>query len=228
MCFSATASFAATTVLAPAGALAMRRAYVTDRRYLAVAVLPLLFALQQFSEGMVWTMGARQHSGMVATFSLVYMFFAWLLWPVWVPLMTFFVEPARRKPIFLLFAIAGGMLGGLQYIPYFAHEGWLVTTFLDRAISYGGTELLGFVIGRNATYAIYLTIIIAPLLLSTDRHLRVFGVLITLVFVTTYLFFRFAYISVFCAGGALMSAYLVYAIYRRAPIAVESRVRGMS
>jgi hypothetical protein len=217
MCFSATASFTAAAVLVPAGALTARRAYTADRRYLAIGVLPLLFGLQQFSEGMVWTGGARQAPGLVAAFSLAYMFFAWFLWPVWVPFATFFVEPARRKPLYLLFAIAGATLGGLQYVPYFAHDGWLATTFLNRAIAYGGTELLDLVIGRNATYTIYLAIIIAPLLIASDRRLRVFGVLVSLVFVTTYLFFRFAYISVFCFGGALMSLYLVYVIFRLKP-----------
>lgn len=217
MCFSATASFTAAAVLVPAGALTARRAYTADRRYLAIGVLPLLFGLQQFSEGMVWTGGARQAPGLVAAFSLAYMFFAWFLWPVWVPFATFFVEPARRKPLYLLFIIAGATLGGLQYVPYFAHDGWLDTTFLDRAIAYGGTELLDFVVGRTTTYSIYLATIIAPLLIASDRRLRVFGVLVSLVFVTTYLFFRFAYISVFCFGGALMSLYLVYVIFRLKP-----------
>ena len=217
MCFSATASFTAAAVLVPAGALTTHRAYTIDRRYLAIGVLPLLFGLQQFSEGMVWTGSARQAPAIVAAFSLAYMFFAWFLWPVWVPLATFFVEPARRKPLYLLFVIAGATLGGLQYVPYFAHDGWLVTTFLGRAIAYGGTELLDFVVGRTTTYSIYLATIIAPLLIASDRRLRVFGVLVSLVFVTTYLFFRFAYISVFCFGGALMSLYLVYVIFRLKP-----------
>lgn len=217
MCFSATASFTTAAVLVPAGVLTAHRAYTTDRRYLAIGVLPFLFGLQQFSEGMVWTGGAHQAPALVSAFSLAYMFFAWFLWPVWVPFATFFTEPARRKPLYLLFAIAGATLGGLQYVPYFAHNGWLVTTFLGRAIVYGGTELLDFVIGRNATYTIYLVIIIAPLLIASDRRLRVFGALVGLVFVTTYLFFRFAYISVFCFGGGLMSLYLVYVIFRLKP-----------
>lgn len=215
MCFSASASFTASAVLLPAGTLALRRAYTTDRRYLALCALPFLFGVQQLLEGFVWTAGARGAGSLVGTFSLGYMFFAWLAWPVWVPFATFFIEPPRRRWIYLVFAIAGGMLGALQYVPYFAHEGWLVTTFLGRAIRYGGTELLDSVIGRNFTYAIYLAIIIAPLLIATDRQVRVFGALVLLVFLTTYLFFTFAYISVFCFGGAIMSLYLVYMIHTK-------------
>ena len=67
-------------------------------------------------------------------------------------------------------------------------------------------------IGRNLTYSIYLAIIIAPLLIATERQVRVFGALMLVVFLTTYFFFTFAYISVFCFGGAIMSLYLVYMI----------------
>lgn len=215
MCFSATASFTAAAVLLPSGVLAARRAYKTDRRYVALCALPFAFGVQQLMEGLVWTAGARQNPALVEAFSLAYMFFAWLAWPVWVPVATYFLEPSRRRPIYLVLAIAGGMLGAMQYFPYFAHEGWLVTTFLGRAISYGGTELFDFIIGRNVTYTIYVAIILAPLLISSDRHARVFGALASLVFVVTYLFFRFAYISVFCFGGAIMSGYLVYMILAR-------------
>ena len=215
MCFSASASFTASAVLLPAGALAVRRAYTIDRRYLALCALPFLFGIQQLMEGFVWTYGARGESSLVGTFSLGYMFFAWLAWPVWVPFATFFIEPPRRRWIYLVFAIAGGMLGALQYVPYFAHDGWLVTTFLGRAIRYGGIGLLDSVIGRDFTYAIYLAIIIAPLLIATDRQVRVFGALVLSIFLTTYFFFTFAYISVFCFGGAAMSLYLVYMIHTK-------------
>lgn len=107
------------------------------------------------------------------------------------------------------------MLGGLQYIPCFAHQGWLTTTFLDFAVQYSDIELLDALVAREATYAIYIVFVIAPLLLSTDGDARVFGVLVFAVLAVTYLFFSFAYILVFCMGGALMSLYLVFMIFRK-------------
>jgi hypothetical protein len=210
MCFSAAASFTAAGVLAPLGAVSLARAWRGDRRYLALSALPVLFAAQQLMEGFVWRFGAAGDAAVVERFSLAYLFFSWLAWPVWVPFSVYFLEPGRRRPVYLLLAVAGGMLGGLQYVPYFAHEGWLATRFLGAAISYEGKALLDYVIGREFTYAIYLFVVIGPLLLSTDKDARVFGVLAALVFVVTYLFFQYAYISVFCFGGALMSLYLVW------------------
>jgi hypothetical protein len=216
MCFSAEASFTAAAILLPAGALGMQRAYRTDRRYLPFAALPLFFGLQQLFEGLVWTGNALSSDTMVLRYSLAYMFFSWLAWPVWVPLSTYFLEPCRRRYIYLIFAVVGGMLGAMQYFPYFAHEGWLVTKFFPHAISYQGAVLFDLIMRREITNAIYLFVIVAPLLTSSDRRAQIFGILISVVATVTYLFFQFAYISVFCFGGALMSLYIVYMIFREA------------
>lgn len=221
MCFSAEASYAAAVVLLPAGVLASQRAYRTNRNYLPIAALPFLFGLQQLFEGLVWTGNALSSDSMVQRFSLAYMFFSWLAWPVWIPFSTYFLEPCRRRHIYLVFAILGGMLGAMQYLPYFVHEAWLVTKILPNAISYQGTVLFDFIMRRGLTYAIYLFVIIVPLLTSSNRHAQVFGVLISMVAAVTYLFFQYAYISVFCFGGALMSVYIIYWMFRETAPAQE-------
>ena len=213
MCFSAQVSYAAAAVLLPAGAIASERAYRTKPNYLPIAALPFFFGLQQLFEGLVWTGSSLSSDSMVQRYSLAYMFFSWLAWPVWVPFSTYFLEPCRRRYIYLIFSILGGMLGALQYVPYFVHDGWLVTKFFPNAISYQGTELLDFIMRRGLTYAIYLFLIIAPLLTSSNRHAQVFGILISIVVTITYLFFQYAYISVFCFGGAVMSLYIVYIVF---------------
>lgn len=210
MCLSAEVSFASAAVLLPAGLIASQKALQTNRRYLPIAVLPILFGLQQVFEGLVWTGNAWASDEMVRRFSMAYMFFSWLAWPVWVPYSTYFLEPCRRRQTYLLFAILGGMLGALQYVPYFAHDGWLTTTFLPHVVVYDGTVLFDLIMRREYTYVIYLFVIIAPLLTSSDRHARIFGALIAGVALATYAFFAYAHISVFCFGGALMSLYIVW------------------
>ena len=223
MCFSAEASFAAAAILLPAGAIGVQRAYRTDRRYLPFAALPLFFGLQQLFEGLVWTGNALSSDSMVQRYSMAYMFFSWLAWPVWVPLSTYFLEPCGRRYVYLIFAIMGGMLGAMQYLPYFAHEGWLVTKFLPHAISYQGTVLFDFLMRRELTNALYFFVIVAPLLTSSNRHAQIFGILISAVATVTYLFFQFAYISVFCFGGALMSLYIVYVTFRAAGLPEQEK-----
>lgn len=55
MCFSAEVSYTAAAILMPTDAVAIQRAFRKDRRYLAIAALPLFFGLQQLFEGLVWT-----------------------------------------------------------------------------------------------------------------------------------------------------------------------------
>lgn len=211
MCFSPEASFITASVLVPAGVLSMARAYKTDQRYIPIAALPLLFGLQQGFEGAVWM--ANGDATLVERYSLAYMFFSWLAWPIWIPFSAYFLESQRRKPLYLVLVILGGMLGAMQYFPYFAHDGWLMTRFLPHVIIYQGKELFDYIIGRHTTYAIYGAVVIGSLLLSSEANVRIFGLLVTLVLVVTYLFFAYAYISVFCFGGAIMSLYLVWTIF---------------
>ena len=226
MCFSAEASFTAAAVLIPAGTFSMYRAWQTDRRYVPICTLPLLFGLQQLMEGFVWTNGARGDLSLAHGFSIAYMFFAWLAWPIWVPFSVFFLEPTRRKPFYLVAAVLGAIVGAGQYLPYFVHGDWLTITFLGHAIRYEGVELFDYLMDRNLTYASYLAIIILPPLMSTHKEVRVFGALIALAVAITYAFFRFAYISAFCFLGALMSLYLLLIIRRmrqeRSPNGVPS------
>lgn len=221
MCLSAEASFIAAAGLIPAGALSTARAYRIDRRYIPIAALPLLFGLQQGLEGMVWM--ANGNAILVERFSLAYMFFSWMAWPVWVPVSVYCLETERRKPLYLVLAIVGGMIGAMQYFPYFAHDGWLTTQFLPRVIIYSGQELFDNVVGRTTTHSIYVVVVVGSLLLSSILDIRVFGALVGAVVVATYLFFSYAYISVFCFGGAIMSFYLVRMMFldqRRSPLMV--------
>lgn len=217
MCLSAPVSFTAAAVLIPAGAYALRRAFIGDRRYAPLAAVPLLLGVQQFLEGMVWIAGAGPDPSAAAPYSLAYMFFAWVAWPVWLPVSVYFLEPPRRHTPYLVFAIAGGALGALQFVPYFAHQGWLRVTLLDRAIRYDTTELLDAVTGWPLTYLAYVTILIVPLLMASDRRVRIFGGLVALVLAVTMAFFQWAYISVFCFGGAVASLYLLWALRTRTP-----------
>lgn len=214
MCLSAPVSFAAAAVLIPLGAATMRRAWTSDRRYLAVAALPALLGVQQLIEGLIWIEGAHANRPNVEILSLAYTFFAWIVWPVWIPLSAYFVEPPRRQPAYLIFIIVGAMLGSIQWLPYLAHTGWLKVRFLDYAVQYSDQQLLDVIVGRPLTYAVYSGLVIVPMLLSSDRRLRAFGGLIAAVLAVTLAFFQWAYISVFCFGGAVASLYLAWMIWK--------------
>ena len=113
MCFSASASFTAGVGLTLIGIVALLRA---PRGYRLLASIPFLFALQQFSEGIVWliltgvqsaesvarsplglliapmrvfTKGLKipVHVDAILTAAvLTFLFFALVIWPFWLPL----------------------------------------------------------------------------------------------------------------------------------------------
>ncbi|KNY11877.1 hypothetical protein AKG11_32665 [Shinella sp. SUS2] len=215
MCLSAEVSLGAAAVLIPGGAVAGASAWRADRRYLMIATLPLLFGLQQLVEGLIWIEGHAGNTHRVGQYSLLYMFFTWIAWPIWVPLSAYFLEGGGRRNLILLFVIAGAMLGGLQFIPYFVHDGWLATTFLRWAVRYQDINLLDGLVSRTVTYAIYVAVVIVPFLLVRGWEIKIFGLLVAGVLVITYAFFSYAYISVFCFGGAVISLYLLALMWRR-------------
>ena len=60
----------------------------------------------------------------------------------------------------------------------------------------------------------YIAIIIVPLLISKDLAMKIFGILILISVITTYLFYSYAFNSVWCFFSAILSMYTVFLIRR--------------
>src|SRR3546814_519520 len=95
MCFSATASFTAGTALSAVGGLTLRKSQ--GKVELPLALVPLLFGVQQFAEGFLW-LSLRNDLPTVRT-SATYIFsmFSHVWWPIFVPLAILLVEHDRRR-----------------------------------------------------------------------------------------------------------------------------------
>src|SRR5262245_47232175 len=99
MCFSAEASFGSAGTLIAAGAWCLRIANRRARWSWPIAVVPLLFGVQQASEGFVWV-GLHRHAGRLLQVSaIVYLFFALAFWPTWFSVAASVIErePGRRR-----------------------------------------------------------------------------------------------------------------------------------
>jgi len=115
MCFSEPASYTVSAACAVAGAYSVFKS--PSPNYLPLAAVPLIFALQQVSEGLVWNaldqVVGLQTSGWPATLFVV---IAMVFWPVFVPLSVLLAEEdGRRKRIIAVLA-ATGCLVSLVYI----------------------------------------------------------------------------------------------------------------
>ncbi len=224
MCVSATVSFGMAGLLIAGGSFAAHKARETDTRYVPLALFSVLVGIQQLTEGLVWIGAEADAQGMVRIASLGYLFFAWMVWPSWVPYMAARLEDNKQKrKLFLHFAQAGFLLGLALYLPNFWHTDWLNTEINNHSISYQCTLITNTFMPRAVPYLFYLSIIAAPLLLSSHRSMKILGTGLVVSVPLTYSFFSYAGVSVLCFFGAMMMLYIIHVILENkcAPLRTE-------
>lgn len=213
MCFSATASFAAAALLIPAGVYCAGKSRRLAEAYWAIGLLPLLFGIQQALEGLVWLSLSTQMPEYIRASALSFMAFSHVFWLFWIPLACMVLERhGTRRSIFLILAVMGGLYGASMYLPLLVHADWLVVTLVQHSISYEAMLIYDGYVPRILVRAMYASIVLGALLFSSNRHLRLFGVLIAISVALATLFFGYAFISVWCYFAAVLSLYIFYLV----------------
>ena len=202
MCFSAPISFTAAAVLTVAGVVALKN--TTNKKEYALAIFPLLFALQQFVEGLSWLYLNETLQG-DPPYILRYLFnlCADVLWPLLAPLGVFLIEPNKRRKILMSPFVIGGILCS-TYLFYCLHVGTITITEKHHHIVYGLRDVFVY---QYINY-IYLVVVSAAFLLSTHRLIILFGVCLIASFGLTEMVAGYAYISVWCFFAAVLSLIL--------------------
>ena len=197
MCFSTTASFSAGVLLLGLGALTLKSA--RHPRQLPLAAIPMLFAIQQLSEGVIWLTFRYEAPLLNAVMTHVYSFFSHVLWPIYVPVAVWLIEPPgqRRRALFGL--VATGLAVGV-YLLYFLVAFPVVSRPTGRHIEYLSPHFFA-----ATTMTLYLLSTTVSPMLSTHRMVKVFGVLALLSFSAAYYFYATWFISVWCFFAALLS-----------------------
>ncbi len=200
MCFSASASFGASAVLSVAGVVSFARSRTTAQRFLAA--VPFIFAIQQFTEGVVWMSLLHQawaHWERTATYG--FLVFAQMVWPVYIPLciLLYEGEPVKKKIMTALF-VAGIVLSA--YIGYCLCNYSIVAVVEQHHIKYE----LGFPLAHQWYYGLlyFLPTILAPVI-SSMKRLRWLGYLFLISYVATRLLFHLFEVSIWCFWGAAIS-----------------------
>jgi len=200
MCFSATASFSSSALLAATGVVSIYKAGNKAQQFFAA--VPLIFAVQQFTEGVLW-MSLSHPSWSQYRESSTYLFqmFAQMIWPVYMPLLTVLFENERKKKnlflAFLSFGIALFLYTGSGIYHYPSHA--FVQEHHIRYIN-------DFPLTKKWYYGVlyFLPTIVAPAF-SNIRYLRWLAALFFISYVATRIFFHFYEISVWCFFGAVIS-----------------------
>jgi hypothetical protein len=203
MCFSATASFVASGVIAAVGVGTL--VHVRQPRAILFAALPLLFALHQFTEGFVW-LGLEGRIGQTATDHVVflYLLYAKGILPFLVPLSVALMEPAGWRRI----ATCGlALLGALlcAWIVYAVIAYSSNAAIEHHSIAYHNAGTGGFAVPVG-----YVLTTCGALLLSSHQVVRWFGIL-NLIGLTIVLVAKgYAFASVWCFYAAMLSVILYW------------------
>lgn len=200
MCFSATASFSAGIVLLSVGVLAVKSARRPSE--LPLAAIPLLFAIQQLIEGVVWLTFRYEAPLLNAVMTHAYSFFSHVLWPVYVPVAVLLIEPPgwRRTTLWVLCA-AGAAVA--IYFMYMLVALPVVSRATGQHIEYVSPHFFAV-----AVMGLYLLSTAISPMVSSHRWVKVFGVLALASFAAAYYFYAQWFISVWCLFAAILSLVL--------------------
>jgi len=205
MCFSATASFAAAGGLAIIGGASLAVAKKEDR---ALAAIPLMFSLQQACEGVQWLYLNSGATSSIAAYG--FLFFAYIVWPVYVP-MTVWILDKKRRPVLIWFVAAGVVVAAyfletFEYVP-------MVVEKVHMCISYTFHQAF-----EDLGNIIYLLAVFGSLLVSSMKIFRWYGVAICVLAAIAWTIYSFAFTSVWCFFSAIVSVmFFVYMESKRYP-----------
>jgi hypothetical protein len=210
MCFSATASFSTGAFLLGLGTLTLKSA--RSPREWPFAAIPLLFAVQQLIEGVIWLTFRREAPLLNVVMTYAYSFFSHVLWPIYVPLAVLLIEPpGRRRQALGAFLVAG--LGVGLYLLLMLVAFPIVARPTGQHIEYVSPHFFAAV-----AMTLYLLSTSVSLMLSTHRTVKVFGVLALASFGIAYAFYAIWFISVWCLFAALLSAVVYLHFVPRPPL----------
>ena len=207
MCFSATASFTASVALTGIGVLALRAAHTPGERMFAL--IPLLFAAQQATEGLVWMSYPWDAPTLRAWATQVYSVFSHLVWPVFIPGAVRALEPVPwRRHVLALLGVAG-LASALFLLT------GMVATPIEVAPIGGHLAYRSPHFFLPVSLTLYLAATTVGLGMSSQPVIRWFGVLALASAGFTYLVYARWFISVWCFYAALLSVMVYIALASR-------------
>ena len=186
-------------------------------RELPFAAIPLLFAIQQLTEGVIWLTFSYQAPLLNTAMTYVYTFFSHVLWPAYVPLAVLLMEPpGHHRQIMYPFAAGGLAIGA--YLLYILVAFPVVSQPTGQHIEYLSPHFFA-----AETMTLYLMSTTVSPLLSSHRAVKVFGGLALLSFGAAYYFYAIWFISVWCLFAALLSVVVCLHFLPRSPLLKEAR-----
>ena len=216
MCFSSDASFGASAVVAVIGVVALIKAKTIPQRLFAA--IPFIFSIQQFSEGMLW-LSMRQHDMASMTdfsthnslFRNIFLVFALLLWPVYIPFTVWLLEKDNKRKRFLVVLLMMGVAVAICLL-------YVLITYPVQVT--GEEHHIHFefdlpIVTYNIEWVIslfyFFSTIIAPFI-SSCKKMKWLGVVFLLSYIIAVIFYSGFFVSVWCYFAALLSTVVLWIV----------------
>ena len=200
MCFSATASFTASAILAATGIVSVKQ--VKKKQDYFLASIPFLFGIQQFLEGLIWVF--PDYGMFTLVLGYAFLFFAFLLWPTYIPLALWAHEPDAKRRCMLRFMILFGAFGTFYLLVTLLNQS-LTVDVINHHVIY-----LIDVPYTRAGVVLYISVTTGSFLLSSKRFLQMFGLLALFSAAMSWMFYEQAFTSVWCFFAAFLSFFLYF------------------
>lgn len=207
MCFSASASFTAGVLLTFVGTETLRKVHKPSQ--IALAGIPVFFAFQQFTEGVIWlTINHTGYAGLQTVFTYIFIIMAQVLWPILIPLSVLLLEEnkLRKKLLSVLFTV--GIVIGLYYL-YRTMIYDIYAEASSRHIVYQGANKDPLLI---LAMFFYLLATIVPLFVSSVKRAYILGIIMGVSFIISAVFYMKCLTSVWCFFAAVISFVVFYII----------------
>jgi hypothetical protein len=174
-----------------------------------LASIPVFFAAQQFAEGALWlTIGQPGHAGAEKLFTYLFLVMAQIVWPILVPLSVVLLERNKtRRRLLHALLIVGAAIGVYYAYRLIAYP--MRAEIIARHVVYQDTALnsLGLI-----TIVLYLCATVGALVVSSTKRVYVLGIIMSVSFIVSALFYIRCLTSVWCFFAAVMSFWVFYIV----------------
>ena len=206
MCFSASASFIAGGALSTVGVATLKKA--KKKSEIPFATVPLLFGIQQAIEGVLWFAFQNNIVLMQSVATFLFSFFAYALWPAFMPFSVRLLEPApKRRKILSILLVIGGAVG--LYLLYFIIRYPVLSEINHHSIAYTETVPFG-----SLLFWVYVIAGCGSCLVSSHKLINYFGVLSIISIAFAAYLYATSFVSVWCFFAAMLSS-IVYLYFVR-------------
>lgn len=199
MCFSPTASFTASALLTFIGVKSMQKA---SKQRLMFASIPLLFAIQQAIEGALWLILLKAPDSVWRMWTgYGFLFFAYIIWPIWIPFCLMIAEQVYAKIRLLkALSIVGIVVAVLLSFQMIING---ITVTLQENHIYYSLDIKPLLnVLCSILYVIAVTI---PAFVSSIKNIKIFGILLLLSCIITYMIWHTYFTSIWCFFAAILS-----------------------